>query len=330
MSITSNKRPSLISFLLFALFVSCFAGVRTPQAQNTRAPITGEWRIEFTRKNWGEVQLTMILGKSQNWGNGIKISELQGLSREQALNSAFDVTLHLVRDAGAFELIGSFRDGKGSGRFTLTPNESYFSALAARGYTNLTDHDVFSAAMADLKIASIDELKAAGYDQLTFNKLIESALFKITPASIADLRAAGFDQLPFNKLVEASIFKVDGAYVREVETLGFGKLPFNKLIEMRVHKITPEYINEVRQMGFNDLRLERLVELKIFKVTPQFVNDVRAAGFASVTPQQLVNLRIFKVDADFIRQAKAQNPNVTVEQLVDMKIFEKRSSRAIQ
>jgi hypothetical protein len=330
MSITSNQRPALICLILFTLFVSCFAIVRTPKAQNSRGPITGEWRIEFDRKNPDEVQLTMMLGKFQNWSNAIKISELQGLSREQAFNSAINITLHLVRDAGAFELIGSFRDGKGSGRFTLTPNESYFSALAARGYTNLTDHNVFSAAIADLKIASIDELKAAGYDGLTFNKLIESALFKITPASIADLRAAGFDHLPFNKLVEASIFKVDGAYVREVEAQGFGKLPFNKLIEMRVHKITPEYINEVRQMGFNDLRIERLVELKIFKVTPQFVNDVRAAGFASVTPQQLVNLRIFKIDPDFVRNAKAQNPNITVERLVDMKIFEKRSSPAIQ
>jgi hypothetical protein len=330
MTITSNKRPALISLILFALFVSCFAFLRAPAAQNSRGPITGEWRMEFTRKNPDEVQLTMMLGKSHNWGNGIKISELQGLSREQAQNSAIDVSLRLVRDAGTFELVGSFRAGKGSGRFTLTPNEGFFSALAARGYTNLTDNNVFSAAMANLKIAAIDELKAAGYDQLTFDNLIESALFKITSTSIADLRAAGFDRLPFSKLVEASIFKVDGAFAREVEAQGFGKLPFNKLVEMRVHKITPDYINEIRQMGFTDLSLERLVELKIFKVTPQFVNDVRAAGFASVTPQQLVNLRIFKVDLDLIRRAKAQDPNITVERLVEMRIHEKRSSRAIQ
>lgn len=331
MTITSNKRLALASLILFVLFVSCFAFLRAPAAQNSRGPITGEWRIEFTRKNPDEVQLMMMIGKSQNWGSGIKISELQGLSREQALNSlAVNVTMRLVRDAGTFELVGSFRDGKGSGQFTLTPDEGFFLALAARGYTNLSDKDVFSAAIANLKIASIDELKAAGYDQLTFNKLIESALFNITSASIADLRAAGFDRLPFNKLVEASIFKIDGAFAREIEAQGFGKLPFNKLVEMRVHKITPEYVSEIRQMGFTDLNLNRLTEFKIFNITPQFVNDVRAAGFASVTPQQLVNLRIFKVDPDFIRRAKAQDPNITVERLVEMRIFEKRSSQAIQ
>ena len=72
------------------------------------------------------------------------------------------------------------------------------------------------------------------------------------------------------------------------------------------------------------------MELKIFKVTPEFVNEMRAAGFTSVTPQQLVNLRIFKIDGDYARKAKSQDPNLTVEQLVNQKIFEKQSTRAIQ
>lgn len=322
-----SRKHTPIALVLLVIFI--LNNAMTSQAQ--RAPITGEWRIEFNRKNPEEVQLNMTLGtgtKSQNWGNGIAIREVQGLSREAAMNSAVDVTLRIVREAGTFELVGAFRDGKGSGRFTLTPNESFFSALAARGYTNLSDSNVFSAAISGLKIASVDELKAAGYDQLTFNNLIESALFNINSASIADLRAAGFDRLPYNKLVEASIFKVDGAFARDVEAQGFGKLPFSKLVEMRVHKITPEYVNEVRQMGFSNVTLQRLVELKIFKVTPEFVNDVRAAGFSSVTPQQLVNLRIFKIDLDFIRRAKAQDPNLTVERLVEMRINETRASRS--
>jgi hypothetical protein len=321
-----SRKHTLMGLILFVLFI--LNSATTGQAQ--RAPITGEWRIEFTRKNPEEVQLTMTLGtgsKTNDWGNGIAISELQGLSRDQAMNSTVDVNLRLVRDAGTFEMLGSFRNGEGSGRFTLTPDEGFFAALASRGYTNLSENNVFSAAISGLKIASIDELKAAGYDQLTFNKLIESALFNVNSALIADLRAAGFDHLPFNKLVEARIFKVDGAFASEVEAQGFGKLPFNKLVEMRVHKITPEYVNEIRQMGFTDLSLNRLVELKIFKVTPEFVNDVRSAGFPSVTPQQLVNLRIFKIDTDFIRRAKAQDPNITLERLVEMRIQEKHASR---
>ncbi|HXI23475.1 MAG TPA: hypothetical protein VNG71_06345 [Pyrinomonadaceae bacterium] len=314
------------SALAVILFVFCFAPAAVTTGQS-RGPITGDWRIEFTRKDPDEVQLNMTRGRQNNWGNGIKISEIEGLSRDYATTSASNVTLRIVREAGTFELTGSFSNGKGSGRFTLTPNDSFFSALAARGYTNLSEDHVFSAAMSGMKLSSIDELKAAGYDQLTFDNLIESAIFKITSASIADLRSAGFDRLPFQKLVEASIFKVDSNYVREVQNLGFGKLEFQKLVELRVHKITPEYINEVRQMGFSDLNLDRLVELKIFKVTPDFVNEIRAAGFASITPQQLVSLRIFKIDGDFARKAKGANPNITVEDMVEQRIFEKRSGR---
>jgi len=157
-----SRKHTLTALVLLVIFI--LNNSTASQAQ--RAPITGEWRIEFTRKNPEEVQLSMTLGtapgtKSQNWGSGIAITELQGLSREQAMNSAVDVHLRLVRDAGTFELVGSFRDGKGSGRFTLTPDEGFFSALASRGYPNLSDNNVFSAAMSGLKIASIDELTAA-------------------------------------------------------------------------------------------------------------------------------------------------------------------------
>lgn len=310
--------------LALILTVFCLAPVIRGQS---RAPITGEWTIEFSRKDPDQVQLSFTRGKSHNWSNSIRVSEVQGLSADYATTPGANVSLRIVRDAGTIELTGSFRDGKGSGQFTLTPNESFFSALAARGYTNLSDDDTFAAAMSGLKISGVDELKAAGYDQLTFNNLIESAIFKIGAASIADLKQAGFDHLPFNKLVEASIFKVDGNFVRETAEMGFGNLPFQKLVEMRVHKITPEYISEIRQMGFNDLTLERLVELKIFQVTPEFVNEIRAAGFAAITTQQLVNLRIFKIDADFARRARSQDPNVTVEQMVEQRIFEKHGKQ---
>jgi hypothetical protein len=316
---------------LIALTLFLFCLTPATIAQRTYQPFTGDWRIEFTRKDPNEVQLNMSLGanpNNQNWSNGVKISEVQGLSSNYATSDG-DVTLHITRDAGIFELVGSFRGGKGSGRFTLTPNESFFAALSSRGYSNLSDDKVFSAAMANLKIASIDALKTS-YPQLTFDNLIESSIFDITPASIADLRSAGFDNLPFSKLVEAHIFKVDGNFARQADSFGFGKLEFNKLVELRVHKITPEYLSEVQQLGFKDMDLNRAIEFKIFQVTPQFVNDVRAAGYTPVTPQQLVNLRVFKIDMDFVRRAKSQDPNVTVEGLVEMRINEKRASRAIQ
>lgn len=319
-----TRKSTFTGLFAFALAISGLALATGNSTHAQRAAITGDWRIEFNRKDPKEVQLTVNLGSNanqDNWGSGIPISELQGLSQSYASGSYPSVTLRLSREAGTLDLIGSFNNGKGQGRFTLTPNESFFAAMATRGYVNLTDRQMFSAVMANMKIAAIDELKAAGYDGPTFNKLIEASIFNVNTALIADLRSAGFDQLPFNKLVEARIFKIDAAFALQAETYGFGKLPFNKLVELRVHNISPDYISEIQQMGFRDLKLNRVVEFRIFKVTPQFVSDVRASGFPLITPQELVNFRIFKIDGNFIRQAKLQNPGITAKQLVDMRVL---------
>lgn len=73
-------------------------------------------------------------------------------------------------------------------------------------------------------------------------------------------------------------------------------------------------------MGFSEKNFEGLVKFRIFKVTPEFLAELRAEGFATLDAEDVVKFRIFHIDRDFIRRAKAENPNVTVEQLVRMKI----------
>jgi hypothetical protein len=337
--ITTSSKTRLLQLILALVFTGSFVSASFAAAdisaciesenenapiQERRAPIIGDWKIDFTRKEPDQVQLTMVHGtgsRAQNWGKGILDKDLQGLSREQALHSPVDVSLKLTREAGTFNLVGSFRDGKGSGRWTLTPDEAFVSSMRSRGYDNLSESNLFSATMADIRINSIDELKAAGYERLSFEDVIESSIFRITPEFIRDLRAAGFDRLTFRQLVDARIFKIDSAFANQVEATGFGRQPLNKLMDVRIHKVTPEYVNELRSAGLDRLSLSQLIDLKIFKVTPEFINELRAEGFSNVTPQQAIDLRIHKVDRDFIQRARAQGyVNPTLNQLVDLSI----------
>jgi len=83
-----KSTPTRILFVVIVL--AMFAANSSAQ---TRTPISGEWRIEFTRDEPDQVQLTMFHGnggRKQNWGHGVKLSELQGLPVEQARNSAID------------------------------------------------------------------------------------------------------------------------------------------------------------------------------------------------------------------------------------------------
>jgi hypothetical protein len=327
------RRASFIGSVMLASFIAIallgMAGsmsvVRPVQA--AQEAFTGEWLADFTRKNPDEVQFT-ILRRTARGGNhtssrGISLSEFQGLTREQAFGARTDVNFRLVREAGTFNMEGSFRGGKGAGHWTLTPNQSFVSMMRSRGYDNLTEDDLFSAALFDINIKSIEDLKVAGYDQLSFKELIEANIFKVTGEFIREMKSAGYENLTLKELVEARIFKVDSQFVKEVQAMGFGHQPLKSLVSMRIFKITPGFIGEMRTIGFDNLSLSELTNLSIHKVTPEFVNGLKAEGFASISSKEAVELKIHRVDAEFVRRVKAKGfTDVTLRQLVELRIHD--------
>ena len=329
----SRLRGGVNWSLLIALLV--FSSLLVGAAVNTefigdsnpaQSSATGEWLADFSRKNPEEVQFTIIRRSARGGGQytssgGILLSELQGLTREQAFSAKADVNFRLVREAGTFLCEGFFKGGKGAGHWTLTTNPSFVSAMRGRGYDNLSEDDVFSAAVHDINIKPIDDLKAAGYDRLTFKELVEANIFEVTGEFIREMKAAGFDNLTLKQLVEARIFKVDSRFAREVEAMGFGRQPLRTLVEMRIHDITPEFISRMRSMGFDNLSIRELSDLSVHHVTPEFVNGVKAEGFSPISPRQAVELKIHGVDGEFIRRVRAKGfTNVTLKQLVDLRI----------
>lgn len=328
-----GSRMILVGLVVFSSFVAItlLGSARSASfispAQAAQAAITGEWLADFNRKNADEVQFT-IIRRSARGGNhtssdGLRLSEFQGLTREQAFGARNEARFRLVREAGTFEFEGSFREGKGAGHWTLTPNQSFVSAMRGRGYDNLTEDDLFSAALFDINIKSIEDLKSAGYDRLSFKELVEASIFKVTGEFVREMKSAGYENLTLKQLVEARIFKIDAQYVKEVQAMGFERLPLKTLVEMRIFKITPEFIREMRTIGFDNLSLKELVSFSVHNVTPEFVNGVKAEGFTSISPKEAVELKIHGVDADFIRRVKAKGfTSVTLRQLVDLRIHD--------
>ena len=317
----------LAGFVILSSLAVLVAGGASVTGTNNvaQASITGEWLADFSRKNPEEVQFTIARrgerGEQHSSSGGIQLRELQGLTREQAFSPRSDVNFRLVREAGTFLCEGFFKEGKGAGFWTLNLNQSFVSGMRERGYDNLTEEDLFTAAVVDVTTKSVDDLKAAGYDHLSFKELVEANIFKVTGEFVREMRASGFENLSLKQLVEARIFKVDGQYVKEVEAMGFGHPPLKTLVDMRIHKITPEFIARMRSMGFDNLSLRELMDLSVHNVTPEFVNGIKAEGFASISPHQAVELKIFGVDRDFIRRVRAKGFNdVTLKQLVDLRI----------
>jgi len=299
------SRVLAFRLLSFAFVIFVF-GSYVIVAQNA---ITGDWRGDTKDENPDKIQLNFEIrtekGGRNNHGSSFAYSDLQGLSRDQAQNGK--VSFSLAREAGTIQCEGTFTNGKGSGTFRFTPNYAFADAMKSRGFDfgKPSKHGqvdleqrLFTATTLNVTTAFADDLNSANFGPLGVDDLFKAVIFKVTPQFMAEMKATGFPDLGMEELVKARIFKIDAAYVRQVHEMGFASNDF-----------------------------EQLVKFRIFKVTPEYLNEIKAEGLANLSSEDIVKFRIFKIDPQFIREARAAEPNITVAELVQMKIGVRRRTR---
>lgn len=273
-----------------------------------QAPITGTWTANARDEKDGKINLNLERrspnGSGHNqMGKSYDYSELQGLSA----NSNGKVSFRLVREAGNIDFQGEFVNGRGTGTFTYTPNSGFFDAMRSRGF----DFSKGTSKRGDEDVS---------------DKMFAAAALNVTTALADDLLAANFGKLDVDDLFKAAIFNIDGKFMAEMKSTGFPNLGMEDLVKARIFKIDADYVRQIHDMGFENQDFEGLVKFRIFKVTPEFLTELKSQGFTDLSPEDVVKFRIFNIDADFIRKAKAEDPNVTVEQMVQMKIGVRRRS----
>jgi hypothetical protein len=266
--------------------------------------ITGDWRGEVkSEKNPDKLYLSFERrtekGGRNQMGQSYDYSELQGLSREQAVSGGA-VKFSLVREAGTIDCEGSFQNSKGSGTFRFTPNMQFVSAMKTRGFdfekssskgSQQTEDRLFAAATLNVTTALADDLLSADFGQLDVDDLFKAAIFKVDSKFMREMKASGFPNLGMEELVKARIFKIDADFVRQVAGMGFDKEPFESLVKMRIFKVTPEFITEARNEGLTNLSVEDLVKMRIFNIDSQFIRQARADG-VPLEVEKLVQKRI--------------------------------------
>ncbi|NOT47873.1 MAG: hypothetical protein HOP17_09025, partial [Acidobacteria bacterium] len=269
--------------------------------------ITGEWTAEAKKEKGEKIHLSFERktekgGRNQN-GSSFEYSDLQGLSRGDTENGR--VSFKLVREAGTIECEGTFIAGRGSGTFRFVPNMGFADAMRSRDFD-------FSA-----------ETSKNGNDTLE-ERLFTATTLNVTTALADDLKSANFPNLDVGDLFKAAIFKVDGKFMAEMKATGFPNLGMEDLVKARIFKIDAEFVRKTRDMGFGTDSFEGLVKFSIFKVTPEFLAELKNEGLTDLTSEDVVKLRIFKIDAAYVREARASEPNITVEQLVQKRIGVRR------
>ncbi len=270
-------------------------------AQNV---MTGDWTASLVHDNPGKINLNFERrsekGGRNQMGQTYDFADLQGLSREQLLSGG-PAKFSLVREAGRIECEGSFQDGKGSGTFRFTGNQSFVLAMKSRGF-------------------DFEEDSISNNGRHSENRLFAATTLNVTTALADDLSSSGFGKLHVDDLFKAAIFKIDSKFMREMKASGFSNLGMEDLVKARIFKIDADFVSQVSQMGFDKEPFESLVKMQIFKITPEFITEVRNEGLTDISVEDIVKLRIFKIDREFIRQAKAEGVPLEVEKLVQRRI----------
>lgn len=266
----NKKQIRFLAIFFIAILAFSVSANSEKGSKGTQNEITGEWTADFKPGSSGEKQIT-FLRRSTRHGlrtEGIRLSpnELQDLTQQAASTARTAVNFNIEREAGTFILEGYFREGKGAGFWKLIPSQSFVSTMCSRGYENLTEEDFFSAAVGNVTVKLLEDLKSAGYDRLTFEELFEAAVFNVTPEFISAWRSAGFRNLAFEDLVRLGIFKVTPEFLNEIKAEGFPNLSPLTAIELRVHKIDRDFIRRVKARGFPNVTLDEIIELRLHKI----------------------------------------------------------------
>lgn len=136
---------------------------------------------------------------------------------------------------------------------------------------------------------------------------------------ISAMRAAGYDDL--DKLITMKVQGVTPDYARSMAQLGYGKPTANELVSLKIFHVTPETVEKLRAAGLAPSKLHDLITYQIFKVTPEFVSSMKDAGFSPIPTDKLVTLRVHGITPEFARSIRQKYPDITLDQLVQMKIF---------
>jgi len=296
--------------LIIIVFGKYVIVAQTTQTGECRADVRAE-KTDKPDKIYLSFSRKSDSGGRNNMGSSFAYSDLKGLSRESALAGG-QIRFSLEREAGTVVCDANFANGKGTGTYTFTANQSFIDAMKSRGFDfTKNDNERYNE-------------KYDGEDNVV-SRLFAATTLNVTTALADDLLSSNFGKLDVGDLFKAAIFKVDGKFAREMKDSGFQNLTFDDLVKARIFKIDADFVRDVASKGFANEPFEMLVKMKIFKITPEFIAEVRNEGFQNVELEQLVKMKIFNINAEFIRQARSEGVPMDVEKLVQKRIGVYRS-----
>ncbi len=226
-------------------------------------------------------------------------------------------------------------------------HSDYIDAMRVAGYN--VDLDKYIA----MKVQGVTPEYAAAMAKefgraISADQLIAMKVQELTPEYMAQMRAAGYDA-DLSKYIAMKVEGITPEYAAAMAKAGFGKPDANQLIALKVQNVTPDYAEKLRAAGIEvfeprgsdrvshlrrDAGFPRADEGRRLRcdpseetgyaaragVTAEYAKSIRAQ-FPDATVDQLIQLRIFNIDADFVASATRHGfAPLTIDKLVKLRI----------
>jgi hypothetical protein len=201
-------------------------------------------------------------------------TELTGLSPDGPVRFA------LKREAGTFQLDGSFRGGQGAGHFDFTLDPAFAAALRKRGLEAPSPRQQISLALADVGPVFLDELDRLGYQRPNLDQLVRLAEHGVRLDYLRGLTSLGYKFDSVDRLIKLRDHGVTVEFIRGLDALGYRQIPAEELIRVRDHGVSTKFIEEVRALGHRQVPLAELIETLDHGVSAEYLRGLNASGLS--------------------------------------------------
>jgi hypothetical protein len=283
--------------------------------------LEGSWVGSIEKAEPSRIYLSLSHSGTSNMGAVFSIGAFTGLSADQMRSTTeTPVRFSLDREAGRVDFEGTFRVGKGSGRFTFVSKPDYLESVRKLGVRSGASNDerLFALAMVDVSIDYIRSMIAEGYQE-PLDEYQTMRIFDVTPEHIRAMREVGFERITAEELVASRIHGITPEFVREMKEEGL-QLSFDELQSARIHGVTPEFRDEMAKLGYR-VSFDQLTAFRIHGVTPGWISELKKLGYDHVDADDLVSTRIFGVTPEFIRSVAAAGfRDLPMSELISMRV----------
>jgi hypothetical protein len=217
-------------------------------ATTAAADIEAGWTADYNPRE-GKLHLMMSRSAAGQMWMSYRVGELAGLTQAQIDSAAtVPVVFQLRPDAGTFAFEGTFRNGRGGGQMTFTPNRNYSSQIRALGLelTKGTDEELFRLGALGVTLPYLREMRAI-YPDADLRELSKLKAVGVDAAYLRELRAVGVKISTSREALKLAATGVTAAYVRELADAGYRDLSVRDLSRLAATGVNAKYIREMQE-----------------------------------------------------------------------------------